>query len=68
MTKSELDKIRHAIITIHNNANYYKGMEILCKLVEWDSYIGPNKYYSAGTVKETKLKMNRWVMEHKANY
>lgn len=61
MDHYEQQLLRMAIVKIHCNAEYYEGMEILCKLAEWGDLLNP--YYTEEERAEVKARFNRWVRD-----
>jgi hypothetical protein len=58
MEWAEQEQIRQAIVTIHAAADYYAGLDILCRLVDWPSFRF-EKLYPAE-------EMNAWIRRQSA--
>jgi len=61
VTRQEINKIRMAIINIHFNAEYHKGMDKLCELVNWKGLTRPNPHCSKDEQLKVKARFNAWV-------
>lgn len=53
-----------AIINIHFRANYFEGMEVICKLVGWEGLV-TSKFYTDNEIEKVKKKFNNWVKSKK---
>jgi len=63
MNKIDRAKIANAIILIHNDEKYFKGMNILCKLIGWPNL--RNQFDSSSERKQTTIKFNNWIKKLK---
>lgn len=67
MTRLERDQIRMAIVHIHFNAEYHRGMKRLCKMVGWEGLTCPNPFDSEAEQSKVRRKFNAWVASERLN-